>query len=151
MKLTHALMFATAVLATAPACADEFGTAKEAEAMVQKAIKHVAAVGRDKALGDFSEKKAEWVDRDLYLVVLGPTGLILAHGTNPKLVGKDFMTVADVEGKLFTKEMVEQTKAKGKAWIDYKFTDSVTKKVLPKSSYCEKSGDMAVCVGIYKR
>ncbi|MCX7180421.1 MAG: histidine kinase, partial [Proteobacteria bacterium] len=48
------------------------------------------------------------------------------------------------------KERVELTKSKGKFWQDYKFTDPVTKKVLPKSTYCERAGETAVCVGIYK-
>ena len=32
----------------------------------------------------------------------------------------------------------------------YKFTDPVTKKVLPKSMYCERLDDTVVCGGIYK-
>jgi cytochrome c len=31
------------------------------------------------------------------------------------------------------------------------FSDPVTKKLLPKSMYCEKLSDTAVCAGIYKR
>ena len=49
------------------------------------------------------------------------------------------------------KERVELAKSKGKFWQDYKFTDPVTKKILPKSMYCEKLEETAVCAGIYKR
>lgn len=89
-------------------------------------------------MADFNEKKADWVDRDLYAFVLDLSGKVLAHSTNSKLVGKDMIEVADVDGKYFTKEVVDVVKASGKGWVDYKFTDPATKKWMPMSSYCEK-------------
>lgn len=133
---------------TAFAAAD-FGVAKDAEAMVQKAVKHFAAAGKDKAFADFSTPA--WVDRDVYIVVLDFSGHVVAHGTNAKLIGKDMMSAKDPDGVAFTAMMVESAKTKGKGWTDYKFTDPATKKVLPKASYCEKSGEYAICAGIYKR
>jgi signal transduction histidine kinase len=67
------------------------------------------------------------------------------------MVGKDFIEMKDPDGKEFVKERVAFAKSKGKFWHDYKFTDPVTKKVLPKAMYCEKLGETAVCSGIYKR
>lgn len=78
-------------------------------------------------------------------------GKCLAHGQNPKQVGKDLIDMADADGKEFVKERVALAKSKGKFWQDYQFTDPVTKKVLPKSAYCEKTGDVIVCAGVYKR
>lgn len=130
--------------------AEEFATPKEAEAMVAKAVKAVAA---DKA-GTFKEitgKDKKWVSKDLYPVVYGMDGKCLAHGQNEKQVGKDLIDLADADGKEFVKERVQLAGSKGKFWQDYKFTDPVTKKVLPKSAYCEKTGDMIVCAGVYKR
>jgi signal transduction histidine kinase len=76
---------------------------------------------------------------------------VLAHGQNPKMVGKELIELLDPDGKAFVKERVELAKSKNKFWHDYKFTDPVTKKVLPKSTYCERLDSTAVCVGIYKR
>ena len=59
--------------------------------------------------------------------------------------------VLDPDGKAFVQERVELAKSKGKFWQDYKFTDPVTKKVLPKEMYCEKSSDVVVCGGVYKQ
>jgi signal transduction histidine kinase len=130
--------------------ADSFATPKEAEAMVAKAA---AAVVADKAttFKEITAKDKKWVDRDLYAVVYDMSGKCLAHGQNEKQVGKDLIDIADADGKEFVKERVELAKSKGKFWQDYKFTDPVTKKVLPKSAYCEKSGEVIVCAGIYKR
>jgi signal transduction histidine kinase len=145
------LLAATALILTSTVCAAEnFATAKEAEAMVAKASKAVSA---DQA-GTFKEitaKNKKWIDRDLYTVAYDMSGKCLAHGQNEKQVGKDLIDLADADGKEFIKERVELAKSKGKFWQDYKFTDPVTKKVLPKSAYCEKTGEVIVCAGIYKR
>lgn len=130
--------------------ADEFSTPKEAEAMVVKAVAAVAA-DRATALKEITGKDKKWVDRDLYPVVYDMTGKCLAHGQNEKQVGKDLIDLADADGKEFVKERVALAKSKGKFWQDYKFTDPVTKKVLPKSAYCEKTADVIVCAGVYKR
>ena len=34
---------------------------------------------------------------------------------------------------------------------DYKFTEPTIKKVLAKSAYCEKAGEVIVCADLYKR
>lgn len=152
MKRIILVVGAATILATANAMAkDEFGNAKEAEALVGAAVAHVKKAGAEQAYKDFTDKKPQFVDRDLYIVVYGLDGKSLAHGQNAKMVGKDFIEMKDPDGKEFIKERVELAKAKGKFWQDYKFTDPVTKKVLPKAMYCEKLGETAVCSGIYKR
>jgi cytochrome c len=142
---------AATVLFSSTALSGEFGTAKEAETMVIKAVGHIKSVGADKAYADFTDKKPGWVDRDLYIAVYDLNGKVLAHGQNSKQVGKELIGMQDADGKEFVKERVDLAKSKGKFWHDYKFTDPVTKKILPKSMYCEKVGETAVCAGIYKR
>jgi cytochrome c len=144
-----------AVLAAAPVnsahAKDEFGTRAEAEGLVKKAVAHIKSVGKDKAYAEFTEKKAGWVDRDLYVVVYGMDGKGLAHGQNAKMVGKDLIELKDADGKPFVKERTELAAAKGKFWQEYKFTDPVSKKVMPKEMYCERVEDAISCVGVYKR
>ena len=130
---------------------DEFGTAKEAEAMVGQAVHHIRAVGAEKAYQDFTARTPAFASRDLYVVVYDMGGRVMAHGQNPKMVGKELIDLRDADGKEWIKERVDLTRSKGKFWHDYKFTDPVTKKVLPKSTYCERVESTAVCVGIYKR
>ena len=145
------IMACMTMAASAAFATGEFGTKQEAEAMVQKAVKHIGSTGREKAYTDFTDKKPGWVDRDLYVVVYDLNGKVLAHGQNPKQVGKELIDMKDADGKEFVKERVQLANAKGKFWHDYKFTDPVTKKVLPKEMYCEKVDDTAVCAGVYKR
>jgi len=152
MRVTTAALIVLATgVSVASAAKEEFGTAREAEAMVARAVKHIKAAGVDKAYKDFTDKAAGFLDRDLYVVVYDFGGRVLAHGQNPKMVGKDLIELRDADGKAWIQERVELARAKGKFWHDYKFTDPVTKKVLPKSTYCETLESTAVCVGIYKR
>lgn len=139
------------MVVSAPLMAQEFGTSKDAEAMVKKAISHIKTAGAEPAYADFTAQKPDWINRDVYVVVYDLTGKVLAHGQNPKQVGKDLIDFKDADGKEFVKERVQLAKSKGKFWQDYKFTDPVTKKILPKSMYCEKLDETAVCAGIYKR
>lgn len=146
---------AIATLIAAGACglclaAEEFASSKDAEAIVARVVK-AAAADRAGTYKSITAKDKAWVDRDLYPVVYDMTGKCVAHGQNEKMVGKDLISIADADGKEFVKERVALANSKGKFWQDYKFTDPVTRKVLPKSAYCEKAGDVIVCAGIYKR
>lgn len=129
----------------------EFGTAADAEAMVKKAIAYVKANGKDKAFAEVGNPKGQFVDRDLYIFVYDLNGKCLAHGANPKMVGKDLGEMKDSDGKSYVKERIEIAKTKGRGWQDYKFTNPVSKKIEPKTAYIEKVDEMIVGCGIYKK
>ena len=141
---------AAAALAGGAAWAAEHASAKEAEAMVKKGIAFIKASGKDKGYAEISNKQGQFKDRDLYLVVYGLDGKVWAHGANEKMVGRVLIDLKDVDGKEFVKERVELGKAKTSFWQDYKFTNPVSKKVEPKSMYCERLDDTVVCGGVYK-
>lgn len=137
------------IFAGAAAAAD--GANKdEAVAMVKKAVGFIKAQGAEKAYAEFTGKSADFIDRDLYVVVYQLDGKVLAHGSNAKFVGKDLIDAQDVDGKLYVKERVEMAAKQPSFWQDYKFVNPVTKKVEPKQMYCEKVDNTAVCAGIYK-
>lgn len=130
--------------------AEDRATKKEAEAMVKKAVAAYKA-GGEKTFVDFTAPSKKFVSKDLYIVVYDVSGKCLAHGQNPKQVGKDLIGMKDSDGKAFVKERVDLAKSKGTFWQDYKFTDPLTKKVLAKQMYCEKADDKnIICGGIYK-
>ena len=122
----------------------------EAVAMVKKAVTFIKGQGAEKAYAEFTGKAANFIDRDLYVVVYQLDGKVLAHGSNAKFVGKDLIDAQDVDGKLYVKERVELAAKQPSFWQDYKFVNPVTKKVEPKQMYCEKVDNTAVCAGIYK-
>jgi signal transduction histidine kinase len=148
-----ALVFASAILLpvlVAPASAAEFATKDEAVAMVKQAVSFIKEQGPEKGYTEISNKTGRFVDRDLYVVVYGLDGVVRAHGSNTKLVGKNMMDAQDVDGKFFVKERVELAKAKPEFWQDYKFVNPTNKKVEPKEMYCQRLEDTAVCGGVYR-
>ena len=135
----------------ANARADESrATRADAEKMVKKAMDALKKGGKEKTFADITAPNKTFVDRDLYITVYDMAGTALAHGQNTKQVGKNLMELKDPDGKQFVKERVDMAKAQGKFWQEYKFTDPLTKKVLPKQMYCERADDVVVCGGIYK-
>ena len=150
-KYVMAMALATAgVLASGAAWAAENANKKEAEAMVKKGVSFIKTSGKDKGYTEITSKQSQFTDRDLYLVVYGLDGKVLAHGANEKMVGRVLIDLKDVDGKEFVKERVELGKAKVNFWQDYKFTNPLTKKVEPKTMYCERLEDTVVCGGVYK-
>ncbi|HEX7644316.1 MAG TPA: cache domain-containing protein [Burkholderiaceae bacterium] len=128
------------------------GSADEAVAMVHKAIDDIKKNGRDKAFADFSDpNNKQYHDRDLYIFVYDLQGAVLAHGNNPRMVGKNLIDMKDGDGKFIIKGFVDIAQTKGKGWWDYKWPNSVTKAIEQKSAYVEKAdGDIIVGSGIYK-
>jgi cytochrome c len=150
--LSKPLIFVIATtvgFAGAAAAADGAGK-DDAIAMVKKAVTFIKEQGPEKAYAVFSGKDAQFIDRDLYVVVYQLDGTVLAHGSNAKFVGKDMSDAQDVDGKLYVKERVELAAKQPSFWQDYKFVNPVSKKVEPKQMYCERLDNTAVCAGIYK-
>ena len=142
---------AVVLLALPTLAAGDFATPEEAEAMVQKAIQSVKDVGKEKTLGAITGQEASWVDRDLYLAVFDHEGNNLAHGQNPKMVGKNFLGAKDADGTAFITVRMNLAKTKTSFWHDYKFKDPITKQILPKTSYCQTTDELVICAGVYKR
>lgn len=142
------LIIALAFAGTAQA--QETGSADEATALVKKAIAFYKAQGKDKAFPAFADPNGGFQVKDLYVFVQDMKGNMLAHGKNAGLVGKDLSGLKDSDGKLFVTEMIKTVSEKGSGWVDYKWVNSATKKIEPKSSYVEKVDDVFFGAGIYK-
>ena len=151
-KLLIALTMGLCAMALQPAsaAAAEKGSAAEATALVKKAVAFIKANGRDKAFAEFNSPTGQFKDRDLYIFVQDNKGTTLAHGGNPRLVGKNTTELKDAEGVYFIKKMIEVAGAKGSGWVDYKWLDPVSKNIEQKSTYVEKYEDLVVGCGIYK-
>lgn len=144
--LLTALLLATGSLTHA---AEGGATADQATAMVKKGVAFIKAQGADKGYAEITSKTGQFRLEDLYLVVYGLDGAVLAHGANEKMVGRNLIELKDIDGKAFVKERVEMGKAKATFWQEYKFTNPESKKIEPKSMYCERLEQTVVCGGIY--
>ena len=149
MRIRTISVVAMALLAgTTLAFAGKTVTKDDAVALVKKTVTEIKAVGAEKSYAEINSGK--FTNQDLYPVVQGLDGQVLAHGANKKLVGKNLIAVQDVDGKFFVKAMVEDAQKQATFWEDYKFVNPTTKKIEPKSMYCERVEKTIVCAGIYK-
>jgi cytochrome c len=149
-KLLISTVAASLALVGFAAMAADGAGKDDAVAMVKNAVAFIKEQGPEEAYPEFTGKNPKFIDRDLYVVVYQLDGTVLAHGSNPKFVGKDMSDAQDVDGKLYVKERVELAAKQPSFWQDYKFVNPVSKKVEPKQMYCEKLDNTAVCAGIYK-
>jgi len=144
-----ALLFSA--LLCASAMAQDHGNKEEAKALVNAALAHIQKVGTAAAFNDFTTDKANWTKKDLYVVAQDTKGVVLAHGANAKLVGKNLIDFKDQNGKLFVQELISVAN-KGEGWVDYDFTNPLTKKVEEKSSFVKHipGFEGIVLVGVYR-
>ena len=151
MKAVKLMTAALVLGVSVPAWAAGYATKDEAVAMVNKAVAYVKQVGPEKAYAAFDKKGGQFTDRDLYVLVYGMNGHVLAHGANAKLIGKDMTDAQDVDGKYYVKERLALAAKQTTFWQDYKFVNPMTKKIEPKQAYCERLNDAILCSGVYKK
>ena len=146
-KLLLALLVSIAVAFGPSARAANHASPDEAKAMAIKAADFLKQNGPEKAFAAFDAPGGAFHDRDLYVFVQNNAGIVQAHGANSALIGKNLMSIKDVDGKPFVQQICA---VKDTAWIDYKWQDPQTKMVEPKTSYVIRVGDYVVGVGAYK-
>jgi len=137
---------------TCSASAAEFGTKAEAVAMVKRVQAMFAKDGADATFKAVSDKSvAEFHDRDLYPFIYDMSGICVAHGARPALIGKNLIDLKDQDGKYLIREMVDIANETGSGWVNYKWPNPLTNKIEDKSSYVEKMGSYFVGVGVYSQ
>jgi cytochrome c len=154
MKLANtiaALSLSILALPSLSFAADK-GSKDEAVAMVKKAAALIQSAGKEKAFAAISDPaNKDFHDRDLYIYVYDLNGVAVAHGNNPRMVGKNLIDLKDGDGKPMIKTMVDLAKSPaGKGWVEFKWPNPVTKVVEQKAGYVERVDNLMVGSGIYK-
>jgi cytochrome c len=151
MRFLAFLLLAALSIMPLRAAPSEFGSKDEAVAMVKRVEAMFQKDGADatfKAVSDPSTK--EFHDRDLYVFIYNMSGVCVAHGARPALIGKNLIDIKDQDGKYLIREMADIAKGSGSGWVDYKWPNPQSNKIEDKSSYVERMGDYFVGVGVYR-
>jgi cytochrome c len=122
----------------------------EAVVMVKKAVAYIKSEGPKTAYPAIDDQSGQFVDRDLYIVVYGMDGTVLAHGANKARIGTNQLGDKDPDGKAFVEERVTLAETQPSFWQSYKFMNPATKTVEPKDMYCERLEQTVVCGGVYQ-
>ena len=151
VRILAAIATVTLLLFSGAASATENGTKDEAVAMVKRVEAMFAKDGADATFKAVSDKSVTaFHDRDLYPFIYDMTGVCVAHGARPALIGKNLIDLKDQDGKYLIQELVAIAKGPGSGWVDYKWPNPLTNKIEDKTSYVEKMGDYLVGVGVYR-
>lgn len=125
-------------------------TAKDARAMLARAVAFLKEKPAPVAYKAFSDHHGPWVRGDLYVFVVGLDGMMYAHGAAPEgLVGMQVMDLRDAAGKPLIREIIEVAKTTGSGTVDYVWLNRINNRVENKTTFVERVGDRVVAVGHY--
>lgn len=137
-----------ALLGASAARAD--ATRQDAIADVKAAVAALKTDGASATFAAISDPKGKYVKGDLYLVAYDMNGVVLAHGFNKTLIGRDLSKAKDPDGRTYVQERVDMAKTQKSFWQSYKYMEPSTHSLRMKDSYCEKAADaIIICGGIY--
>ncbi|MES2260901.1 MAG: cache domain-containing protein [Pseudomonadota bacterium] len=142
---------AVMLLAALPALAEP-ANRTAAVALAERAVGHVKKVGVQAACKDFANKDGEFIQGELYVFVQDSRSVMICHGINARINGKDVSEQKDINGKQFAKELTTLVMAQGSGWTDYVFVNPVTQKLEAKSTFGKKIDDLTwLGVGTYRK
>jgi len=149
-----ALIAVAAVLATS-ASAQQFGTAAEAKAMLEKTVSALKA-DKAKTLELINEGKGGFLDRDLYPFCFNLSdgkNIAVASPNAKQVLGMDVRTIKDPTGMLFGPDLYASAqKPEGQITeVSYMWPrPGADKTPVAKVSFVTKAGDLGCGVGYYK-
>jgi cytochrome c len=148
----RAIRLAEIILASFFAATSASGhTADEAQALAQRGLAHIQDVGREKAFADFNRPDGGFIDGDLYIFCQDVSGVVIAHGGNPKIVGRNMSDIRGPDGRLSNVEINQLGLSQGSGWLEFRWPNPVTKRIELKAAYVLKVDDHTVCgSGYYK-
>lgn len=87
---------------------------------------------------------------DLYVYVVDlDSKRFVAHGANIRMLGREFVSLHDPEGKLIGQPIFDLAVQKGSGEFDYMWPNPVTGKNEPKRALIQRVGNYLVAVGYY--
>jgi hypothetical protein len=130
-----------------PAAEAQFGTEKEAKALLEKAVAAVKE-NKDKALEMFNKGDGGFRDRDLYVFCANASdGVVTAH---PSIKGEHLQDIVGKKGYPVGKEIMQNaTEGKVKE-VTYWWPRPDSDKPLEKHAFYTKVRDQNCGVGYYK-
>ncbi len=125
------------------------GTAEEAVALVERALRQRGATSRDGFLQQITKPNGGFHDRDMYVFALDSEGRYRAFGGNPAKVGTRVQDIPGIDGNRLLSSIVEQCEQEP-GWVEYDITNPASGAVQTKMSFVAKVDDVYLGCGVYK-
>ena len=102
------------------------------------------------AMSQFNSMNGGYNEDDLYVFVVGINDRIMhAHGSIPRLIGRNVSDMRDINGKHLLPQMIDIVTSKGGGELKYVWPNKVTGKQEQKTTYLRRVGEYLVAVGHY--
>jgi cytochrome c len=133
-------------------CAARAASQAEAVALVERAAVYWKANGQTKAVAEINSPKGQFSRGDLYVFAYRLDGVVLANGRYPDLTGQNQIEITDSLGKQFIKACCGVARTKGSGWIEYIWTNPITKKLQSRTVWVRRieGTDAYVGSGLWK-
>ncbi|MBI9086761.1 MAG: cache domain-containing protein [Desulfobacterales bacterium] len=107
--------------------------------------------GLDEAIKQVNDKNGSFVWKDTYVYIMDLDATIVAHGPQPKFIGKNLMGLKDpVTKSPWYPAVFKKIKAGSQSgWFDYHWRKPNAKGVYTKNCYYQQAGSLVVFAGIY--
>jgi cytochrome c len=124
-------------------------TPEQALSILWRAVDELKRRGPD-SFAQFNDINGGFVRDDSYVFVVGMKDLrMYAHGTMPRLIGKNVGDLTDASGEQIIRKMVDIVNSKGEGSLNYKWRNPITGKIENKSTFLKRVGEYMVAVGYY--
>ncbi|MDV7341609.1 cache domain-containing protein [Terasakiella sp. A23] len=147
-KLSILVILLTLVFSTS-AKSQERGSLNDAKSMAEKAVAHIQTIGPEQAFDDFQNPASDFIKNDLYVFVNDMDCTFLAHGLNPKLVGRNIWNLKNPSGRYACRDIAQGLSNQDTIWTEYIFNDPITQKLAWKKTYSIRYKGMIINVGAY--
>lgn len=145
-------VFVITMLAGFSAQASETATKEECMEKVSQVVQILRQQGSEEAIKQVNDVNGPYVWKDTYVYIMDLTGTIVAHGPQPKFIGKNLMGLKDpVTMQPWYPALFETIKAEenSKGWFDYHWRKPNEEGVYKKICYYERAGELIVFAGVY--
>ena len=121
----------------------------EVRRWVQDAITLYKNAGKETLLKELADPMGRFVLNESYIFALNIDGAMVAHPTEPELMGKNLMDLRDSEGNAFIRRIIDTAKNTGYGYLDYKWRRPGSDDEVQKTVFFELVDDIILCSGFY--
>lgn len=131
--------------------AGDLATKEECVQKCTDVAKIISSKGADEAIRQVNDVSGAFVWKDTYVYIMDINATIVAHGPQPKFIGKNLMGLKDpITKNPWYPALFEKIKAGSQSgWFDYHWKKPNVEGIYTKNCYFERAGDLVVFAGIY--
>ena len=145
------LIWCLLVPIAALAIADEVATMDECVQKCSDVVDIINTKGAEEAIRQVNDKSGAFIWKDTYVYIMDLTATIVAHGPQPKFIGKNLMGLKDpITKNPWYPEVYKRIEAgDNSGWFDYHWKKPNANGIYKKKCYFQRAGELVVFSGIY--